>query len=67
MKPMKLNDVIKLLESYGFTELRSNGHIVYGNGQIRIALSHGRIVSPGVLRSVTKAIKQVSQPQLKVA
>jgi predicted RNA binding protein YcfA (HicA-like mRNA interferase family) len=69
MKPMKFNEVTKLLETNGFTLIRSNGHIVYANGTIRIALAHSRVVSPGVVRSVYKAIKQAEQaiPMLKVA
>lgn len=58
MKPMKLIEIIKLLESNGFTLLRSNGHLIYGNGIVRIALSHQRIVTPGVMRSVEKAINK---------
>ena len=59
MKPMRFNEVIKLLETNGFTLIRSNGHMVYANGLVRIALAHSRVVSPGVMRSVYKAIKSV--------
>jgi predicted RNA binding protein YcfA (HicA-like mRNA interferase family) len=59
MKPMKFSDVIRLLEDNGFQLIRSNGHMVYANGIVRIALAHSRVVSPGVMRSVVKAIKQV--------
>ena len=58
MKPQRYTDVVKLLESHGFTLIRSNSHQVYANGTVRIALAHSRIVSPGVVRSVMKAIKQ---------
>ena len=57
MKPMKLLEVIKLLEDNGFKLLRSNGHVIYGNGEARVALSHQRVVSVGVMRNVMKAIR----------
>jgi predicted RNA binding protein YcfA (HicA-like mRNA interferase family) len=56
MQPMKLNDCIKLLESHGFILLRSNGHMIFGCGVIRVVLAHSRIVSPGLMRDVQKAI-----------
>jgi predicted RNA binding protein YcfA (HicA-like mRNA interferase family) len=56
MKPTKLLECVKMLKQNGFTLLRSNGHSIYGNGRIRIALAHQKYVSPGVLRSVMKAI-----------
>lgn len=66
MKPMKLNQVIKLLEQEGFSLIRSNGHTIYGKGGVRIALAHQRTVTPGVLRSVHKAIEQAkSESQQK--
>ena len=61
MKPMKMNEVTKLLESKGFKLIRSNGHIVYACGIVRIALAHQRVVSPGVVRSVYRAIAQIEQ------
>jgi predicted RNA binding protein YcfA (HicA-like mRNA interferase family) len=60
MKPMKTNEAIRLLESNGFTLIRSSGHLVYANGVIRIVLAHQREVSPGVTRQVYRALKQVS-------
>jgi predicted RNA binding protein YcfA (HicA-like mRNA interferase family) len=57
MKPMKLIEVVKMLELNGFTLIRSSGHSIYGCGHIRIAIAHQRIVSPGLLRSVHKAIE----------
>jgi len=58
MKPMKTNDAIALLVDNGFIQLRSNGHVIYGRGIVRIALSHDRMVSPGVMRKLLQAIKQ---------
>ena len=67
MKPMRFMEAIKLLEEDGFILIRSNGHIVYGCGTIRIALAHQRIVSVGVMRSIHKAIKQAkSESEVKV-
>ena len=63
MKSMKLLEVVKMLELNGFTLMRSNGHLIYGNGVVRVALAHARIVSPGVLRSVMKAIGHVQSSQ----
>jgi predicted RNA binding protein YcfA (HicA-like mRNA interferase family) len=60
MKPMKTSEAIRLLEQNGFTLIRSSGHLVYANGIVRIVLAHQRIVSPGVVRSVYKALKQAS-------
>jgi predicted RNA binding protein YcfA (HicA-like mRNA interferase family) len=59
MKPLKLNELIKLLESNGFTLIRSNGHMVYANGIVRLALAHQRVVSPGIMREAMRAIKMV--------
>jgi predicted RNA binding protein YcfA (HicA-like mRNA interferase family) len=67
MKPLKINEAIKLLESHGFTMLRSNGHMVFGLRTIRVALSHGRICSPGIMREITKAIKQAESQEVKCA
>ena len=61
MKPMRFSEVVKLLEDNGFCLVRSNGHQIYANGGVRIALAHQRIVSVGVIRSVHKAIKQVNE------
>ena len=58
MKPMRLHEAVKFLESNGFILIRSNGHKVYANGTIRIAISHQPIVSVGVVRSVVKAVRQ---------
>lgn len=58
MKPMRIQDAVKLLESNGFVLIRSNGHIVYACGTVRIAIAHQRIVSVGVMRSIYKAIDQ---------
>ena len=58
MKPIRTNDAIKLLEENGFIFIRSNSHMIFGNGEIRIALAHQRTVSPGVARSINRAIKQ---------
>lgn len=66
MKSMKLTEVVKLLESNGFTFIRSNGHLIYGNGSVRIALAHQRVVTPGVMRSVWKAIEQ-TKSEFRVA
>ena len=60
MKPMRLQEVVKLLESHGFTLVRSNGHDIYSNGRVSIALAHQRVVTPGVMRSVTKAIERAN-------
>ena len=61
MKPMKMFEVVRLLESNGFVLIRSNGHIVYACKTIRIAIAHQRIVSVGVMRSIYKAIKQANE------
>jgi len=53
---MKLNECVKLLEANGFVLVRSNGHSIYACGKVHIALAHQRIVTPGVLRSVHRAI-----------
>ena len=58
MKPLKLNEVVRLLLDNGFVLIRSNGHSIYGCKTVRIALAHQRIVTPGVMRSVYKAIEQ---------
>lgn len=57
MKQTKRKEIVKLLESYGFVLIRSNGHLIYGLGTVRIALSHDRMVAPGVVRQVYKAIE----------
>lgn len=67
MKSMKLLEVVKMLELNGFTLMRSNGHLIYGHGTLRVALAHARIVSPGVLRSVMRVINQSQEIQRKVA
>ena len=59
MKQLRLRDLVSLLESHGFTLLRSNGHMVYGCGVVRIALAHDRMVSPAVVREAYKAISKV--------
>lgn len=59
MKPLKLKELVSLLEYNGFVLVRSNGHMVYANGIVRLAIAHQRIVSPGVVREAMKAIKQV--------
>lgn len=59
MKPLKLKQLVSLLESNGFVLVRSNGHMVYANGIVRLAIAHKRTVSPGVVREAMKAIKQV--------
>jgi predicted RNA binding protein YcfA (HicA-like mRNA interferase family) len=67
MTPMKLKDAVRLLESNGFILIRSNGHMIYGNGSVRIALAHQRIVTAGVARSLYKAIKEAkSEIEVKV-
>jgi len=58
MKPMRLNEAVKLLESNGFVLIRSNGHKVYAKGSVRVAIAHQPIVSVGVVRSVVKAVRQ---------
>lgn len=62
MKPMKLNELVKLLESNGFVLIRSSGHLVYAKGPIRLALAHQRVVSPGVMREAMKALKTSQVP-----
>lgn len=59
MKPMKTNEAIRLLESNGFTLIRSSGHLVYANGVVRIVLAHQREVSPGVTRQIHKTLTKV--------
>ena len=61
MKPMRFQEAVKLLESNGFILIRSNGHIVYACGTVRIAIAHQRIVSVGVMRLIHKAIKQANE------
>ena len=58
MVPMKINDMIRLLESNGFALIRSGHHRVYAHGAIKVVLSHGRIVSPGVVRGALRSIEQ---------
>jgi predicted RNA binding protein YcfA (HicA-like mRNA interferase family) len=65
MKPMKLHEAIDLLESNGFTLIRSNGHKVYAKGSVRIAIAHQRVVSVGVVRSVVKAVRQAKSEFLE--
>lgn len=60
MRPMKLAEVVRLLQENGFALVRSSGHDIYSNGRVSIALAHQRIVSPGVLRSVHKAIQRAN-------
>lgn len=60
MTPMKFKEVVSLLESNGFTLIRSNGHQTYAKGVHRVVLAHQRMVSPGVLRGVLKTIKQAN-------
>ena len=66
MKPMKTREVIELLEQNGFVLIRSNGHSIYGKGAVRIALAHQRLVTPGVMRSVLKAINQAKGEVLEI-
>ena len=61
MKPMRFQEAVKLLESNGFVLIRSNGHLVYACGTVRIAIAHQRIVSVGVMRSIYKAFAKVSK------
>ena len=63
MKQMRLIEVVRLLSENGFVMLRSNGHMVYGNGTVRVALAHDRNVAPGVVRQVFKAIEQSKNAQ----
>lgn len=65
MRPMQLKDAVSLLQSNGFTLLRSNGHLIYGCGIVRVVLSHSRIVAPGVVRQVYKAIALVQSQTVR--
>ena len=68
MKQMRLKDIVSLLQNNGFVLLRSNGHMIYGCGIVRIALAHDRNVAPGVVREVYKAIaKSQATSELKAA
>ncbi len=67
MKQMRLKDIVSLLESNGFVLLRSNGHMVYGNGSVTVALAHDRNVSPGVVRQVFRAIAMVQSLNQAIA
>jgi predicted RNA binding protein YcfA (HicA-like mRNA interferase family) len=58
MKQMRLNDVVAMLKAEGFELVRSNGHVIYSRGAVRVVLAHKRLVSPGVMRGVHKAIAQ---------
>jgi len=60
MKPQRFTDTIKLLETNGFVCIRKGGHDIYAKGLVRVALPHHKMVSPGVMRSIHKAIARAS-------
>lgn len=42
---MKQKELIRMIEKIGFNLLRSNGHMIYGRGEVRIAIPHHKVIN----------------------
>lgn len=49
---MKNKDLIRILKDNNFMLVRSNGHEIYSNGQISVAVPHGKEHSKGLVRRI---------------
>lgn len=49
---MKNNDLIRILKTYNFNLKRSNGHSIYSNGTITVAVPNKKEHSKGLVRRI---------------
>ncbi len=58
---MKNRDLLRILKDYNFYLVRSNGHEIYSNGQITVAIPHGHEHSKGLVRRILQHAKLSKQ------
>lgn len=61
MKGMKTREMEKLLLDNNFVMVRSNGHKVFSNGKVQVALSHQKEVSNGVVRKIKTILRKQNE------
>jgi|GEM_PF-3568133 len=49
---MKNRDLLRILREFNFFFVRSNGHEIYSNGKVTIAVPHGHEHSKGLVRRI---------------